>query len=319
MGCAPAPRLVRNPGPADDGIPDPAAVVIGPPIVIADRRNPDVAIGSFVGPAAVGRQFVLVIIVVLGKVGLWQAPGVDRVAAGVPVVEIVAPGYERAGGREEAAVGGRDLFAVPDEDRALFGGRFGRAAVNSEFGFLVVKDIDSVQTFLHQIERSVGGMDLEVFLAVQVGDSDIDAAGNEVQLSQVALAAGEVHYIDQGVAVEAEIVSPAELNFRSALPCPELVAGDDDKVHFSLFVAKILGPLDIDIALDIAQTGITAAVEAFLLAECEKGENHNQCRCDQDEFFHLFFSFHLSLRQKMCQFSPLLTGGISRKKGCRLS
>jgi hypothetical protein len=129
-------------------------------------------------------------------------------------------------------------------------------------------------------------MDLEVFLPVQVVDSDIDAAGHEVQFGQVGVAAGKVDQIDQGVAVQAEIVSPAELDFRSAFPCPELIAGDDDKVHFTLFVAKILGPLDIDVALDIAQTGITAAVVAFLLAEREKGENQN--RCDHDDFFHLF-------------------------------
>jgi hypothetical protein len=288
MGCAPAPWLVRNPGPADDRIPDPAAVVIGPPIVVADRRNPDIAVRSFVGPAAVARQLVLVIGVIHGKVGLCQAPGEDRVAAGIPVVEIVAPGIERAGGRDEAAVGSRDLFAVLDQDRALFGRRFGGAAVNSEFGFFALKDIDPEQAFLHQIERGVGGMDLEVFLSVQVVDSDIDAAGNEVQLGQVAVAAGQVHHIDQGVAVQTEIVSLPELDFRSAVPCPELVARDDNKVHFSLFVAKILGPLDIDVAIDITQTGITAAVIALLLAKHEKGKNHNQCRCDHDEFFHLF-------------------------------
>jgi hypothetical protein len=152
MGCAPAPRLVRNPGPADDRIPDPAAVVIRPPIVIADRRNPDIAIRSFVGPAAVARQLVLVIGIILRKVGLCQALRVDRVAAGIPVVEIVAPRIERTRGRGKPAVGGRDLFAVPDQDRALFGRRFGRAAVNSEFGFLALKDIDPVQAFLHQIE-----------------------------------------------------------------------------------------------------------------------------------------------------------------------
>jgi len=84
-----------------------------------------------------------------------------------------------------------------------------------------------------------------------------------VQLGQVAVAAGEVHHINQGVVVQAKIVSPAELDLGPAFSCPELVARDDDKVHLTLFVAKILSPLDIDVAVDIAQTGIAAAVVAF--------------------------------------------------------
>jgi len=87
----PTPRLVRNPGPADDGIPNPAAIVIGPPIVITVRRNPDIAVGSFIGPAAVAGKLVLIIIIFFGEVGLCQTTGIDRVAAGIPVAEIIAP------------------------------------------------------------------------------------------------------------------------------------------------------------------------------------------------------------------------------------
>jgi hypothetical protein len=108
-----------------------------------------------------------------------------------------------------------------------------------------------------------------------------------VQLAQVAVAAREVHQIHQRVVVQAEIIFPAELNFRAPFPCPEFVARDDDKVHFSLFISKILGPLDIDISLHVANTGVTSAVISFGLAKGKKGENHNQCGCDHDESFHL--------------------------------
>jgi hypothetical protein len=58
----PSPRFIGKPGPADDGIPDPAAVKIRPPMIIADMRNPYIAVRSFIHPSAIGSQFHLILI-----------------------------------------------------------------------------------------------------------------------------------------------------------------------------------------------------------------------------------------------------------------
>jgi hypothetical protein len=139
---APAPWLIRNPCPADDGVPDPAPIVIRPPIIIANRRNPDIAVGGFISPAAVARQLGLVIAVILGEICPRHALRVKRIAAGVPIAEIIAARRERNGRGGKPAVDRRNLFAVPDLDRAFLTGRFGRAVISSEFGFFVLEDID---------------------------------------------------------------------------------------------------------------------------------------------------------------------------------
>jgi hypothetical protein len=59
--------------------------------------------------------------------------------------------------------------------------------------------------------------------------------------------------IDLSVAIDAEIVSFAKMNFCPALSSSQLVAFDDKQVHNSFFIAQIRCSLDIDISLDVAQ------------------------------------------------------------------
>lgn len=47
---APAPGLVGNPGPAADRIPGPPPVIVGPPIGVGSRRDPNVSVGLLVEP-----------------------------------------------------------------------------------------------------------------------------------------------------------------------------------------------------------------------------------------------------------------------------
>jgi hypothetical protein len=164
---APAPWLVRYPCPADDGVPDPAPIVIRPPIIIANRRNPHISVGRFIGPAAVARKLVLIIVIIFGEICPRHALRVKRISAGVPIAEIIAARRERKGRGDKPAVGRRNPFAVPDLDRAFLPGRLGRATISSEFGFFVLEDIHPEQAGFHDVERRVGRVNFKIFLPIQ--------------------------------------------------------------------------------------------------------------------------------------------------------
>jgi hypothetical protein len=122
-------------------------------------------------------------------------------------------------------------------------------------------------------------MNFEILLAVERVNSQINAAGQQMELGRISVIRGEVHDVNLGILIQAQVIAPAQLDFDATVFGPHFVAFDDNEVDFALLIAQILAPLDIDIALDIAYAGITAAVVALGIAESEKGENdcHGHC------------------------------------------
>jgi hypothetical protein len=217
---------------------------------------------------------------------LTRPPGHEVVARLVPDVEIVAPGpqADRPGG--DPAVRGDDRFSILDEDRAFFAGRLGLAAEDAELGLLVASVVHPIKPFIEDVKRGVGGMDLDILLPVEAADAEKQAPGEEVELRRVIFLSGQADHVDLGVPVEAKEIAPAELDFGPAVAGPDLVSLDDDQVDFTLFEAEVLGPLDVHVALDVAQARVAAVVVSLGLAENESGDRHDQGRRDDQGFLH---------------------------------
>jgi hypothetical protein len=277
MERAPAPGLIRNPCPADDRIPDPAAVVIRTPIVIGNGRHPHISVGAFIDPAAVIRELVFVVVIIRRKIGPAQSPRIESVTAFVPSMEVIAPGIERIWFRSEFTVGGSDALAVPDEGRAFFAGSFGRAAGDAELGLAVFQDVDSIKAFFQDIKRGVGRVNLKILFLVQARNPQISASGKEMKLGRFSGPAGEVYHIHPRVVVQTQIIAPAELNFDAARICPDFISLDDDKVHLAPFVAQVLSSLNVDVAFNVAQADIASIVVALrTLGKNENGGHKNK-------------------------------------------
>jgi len=56
----PSPRLIGDPGPSDDWIPNPSPVKIRPPFMMSNVRNPHISIGTLINPPSVISQFCLI-------------------------------------------------------------------------------------------------------------------------------------------------------------------------------------------------------------------------------------------------------------------
>jgi hypothetical protein len=85
MTDTPAPGIIGNPVPADYGVPDPTAVVIGPPGAVAYPGHPDIAERRFIYPSPIIIQLRFVFIKFGGKIGAPYAAPVERIPGSVPV------------------------------------------------------------------------------------------------------------------------------------------------------------------------------------------------------------------------------------------
>jgi len=283
---APTPRFVGNPGPADDRVPDPAAVVIRTPVHVRNRRHPDVTVRVFVGPTPVVVELGLVVGVFGRQIGPAHPASVEVVAGAVPGSEVVVPGPEGHRRSREPAVRGDDHLALLDEDRAVLGGRFGLAAIDHELGLHIADDVDAVEPFVEDIERGVRRVDLEILLPVEGSDPDEDLPGEEMELGGLGIAAREGDEFDERLGVEAEVVSSSKLDLDPAVAGPDLVALDEDKVQLALLVAEVLGALNVNVALDVAEPDVAPVVIAFRLTKGQDGKADDQDRCQDQDFLH---------------------------------
>jgi hypothetical protein len=201
------------------------------------------------------------------------------------------------------------MLSAADQDRTVLARDFGPAAINAEFGFFVLPDIDPVEPRLEDIKRSVGGMDLEIPFAVRCLDPEIKAAGEKMKVGRILVLAGKGHDVDLGESVEAEEILAAELELGAAVLGPDFVAFDDNQVHFGLFIAHVLTALDENIALDIAHPDIAAVVVALRLAgsrERDKGKNR---RDDETDLFHLRSPSNRVFSKKHARIGKAKSGG----------
>ncbi len=287
MRGAPAPGLGGHPRPADDRIPGPAAVIIRPPAGVVNRRHPNIPVVGLVAPPAVVRQLIIIVGISRGQISPAQAPGVQCVARFVPRLKIVPAGEQAGRPSAPPASGGRDRFPRADKNGSVLAGRFGLAAVHGELRAAVRGDVQPVQAGLKDVKRRVGRMDLEISLSVHVPDAEKDAALEKVDLGRVAVPAGKPGDVDLGLPIKAQDVAPAELDFRPAFPCSELVAFDDDEVHLAELVTEVLSALEINVALDVAQPGEAPVVVALGLSESQERKRRDRRDRQGYEFFHL--------------------------------
>jgi hypothetical protein len=285
----PAPRLGRDPGPADDGVPGPTAVVIGPPIIIRrDVGDPDVAIRPFVDPLAVLVKLLFVIAHV-GREVLPLAPfGQLDVAAAVPIVERVAAGKVIFRIAEKPAVGGGHGLLCLEEHGALLGRRFQTSFTDEDLGLPFGLDLEPVQAFLEDVERRIGGVDLDALIEGELAHPEIDAALRQVDLDALLPFRGQDGEFDLGVVVEAEIVPVPEMDLGLADLGPHLVSLDQGEVDLSLFESLVGGPLDVDRAVDKIQAGKAVRVESLVLGlEAEGDKNDEGDRQERSLCHHL--------------------------------
>jgi hypothetical protein len=149
-------------------------------------------------------------------------------------------------------------------------------------------------------------VDLVALLDVQGGDPKIHAAAQDVELGGQPAAIGKGGHFDLGVVVEAQVVAEPELDFQPAAPRAQLVAFDDDQVDLPLLVAEVLGPLDVDVALNVAHPRVAPVVITGGLSE--RGERQDDGCCDGEKSYasHLFSPYALFKCEKRAnQFSPV--------------
>jgi len=85
MCDTPSPGIVRHPGPSDKRIPAPSSVVIRPPIMIDNIRNPDISVRPLVNPTAVISQLVLVLIQLRRKIIGFRRTEMEVISLLVPL------------------------------------------------------------------------------------------------------------------------------------------------------------------------------------------------------------------------------------------
>jgi len=176
----------------------------------------------------------------------------------------------------ESAFGNEDHFPFLDQNRAFFAGGFGLTAQDGKFGPAIFLDVDPVKTCIKDVERSIGGMDLKILFPIQRPDTEKNAPIQNMELGRVIIPIRESDDINLGVEIETEVVSSTELNFGPSFPRAKLVSGNDDEVHLALFVAEVLGSLDIDVPLDITQTVVTPVVIPLGLSRNQNRKCHNR-------------------------------------------
>jgi len=266
----PAPGLIRNPGPAALRIPIPVAVVIGPPIVIGiDVGNPDIAVGSLIGPRAVVSQFALVVIELRRQIALGNVLGLDGIPVFVPVVEIVLSIREVRLGPKLTVRGHKSLPAA-DELGAGLAGRFHRAFEDRELGLSIASGVEAIQAFFQDVERGIGSMDFKTLLFLEQADPEVDISAQQMEPDPVVTAPRQVGEFNEGAVIDTEIVLPSETDLRPAALGFDLVSLDYGHVGHARFRSEVAGPLDDDIALDIGQPDKAPAVVILVLGESEE-------------------------------------------------
>jgi len=163
MISAPTPGLVRNPVPAAAGIPEPPAIIIGPPIRIIDRGDPNISVRPFIDPIAVGSELVFVVLELGGQITFRDILIFEGIPALVPIVKII-PIIREGHLRTQTSVTGQKPGPAGYELRASLAGRFDRAFNHGEFALSVSPDIEPEQPGFQDIKRRIGSVHLQAFL-----------------------------------------------------------------------------------------------------------------------------------------------------------
>ena len=98
-------------------------------------------------------------------------------------------------------------------------------------------------------------MKFDRLLLLQRPDDEEDVARPDAETGDVVGLLRQVEDIELGLAVETDIVPPAEVDLDPALGRADAVAFADGHVERRLLIAEVGGPLHESLALDEAQAG----------------------------------------------------------------
>ncbi len=177
----PAPGFSRNPGPADPRIPDPAPVKIGSPLNVSDHWNPDVTIGTFIDPAAVGSQLGFVFSYFFGEVGaaVITGPGQKLFPPVVPALKIIV-GETVPTGVPEVTFFHHYRFATVKNKRILLPGNFQLPFHHRRFGPPLFVHLKAVKAFGQNIKGSIWSVQSEALFPGQGADPQVEPSPEQV-------------------------------------------------------------------------------------------------------------------------------------------
>ncbi len=132
-------------------------------------------------------------------------------------------------------------------------------------------------------------MDFHTLFHPEAADPEIGTAFKQLDTDDIISLDGKTCKIDLSIMIDAEIVSMSQRNFRSSFSCSQLISLNNGQVDNTLFIAKVSGSLDIDIPLDIAQTGITVTV----IIRIARSKSERNTQCHKSECNHVLFHFSL--------------------------
>jgi hypothetical protein len=79
----------RNPGPPDNGVPNPPAIGVRSPGGIVHRRNPHITIRRFIHPSSVVGEFGFVFVKFIGKITFVHRAGLQFITGTAPIRKTV--------------------------------------------------------------------------------------------------------------------------------------------------------------------------------------------------------------------------------------
>jgi hypothetical protein len=90
MTDAPTPTCIGDPGPTADWIPQPSSIVIRPPGLVVNTRNPDITIRGLISPTTIGGKLGFIFIEFRGEIRFLNSPEMKIISRFVPLGKTVA-------------------------------------------------------------------------------------------------------------------------------------------------------------------------------------------------------------------------------------
>jgi hypothetical protein len=90
MADAPSPARIGYPGPTANRIPHPSSIVIRPPGVVINIRDPDITVRGLISPTTVGVKFRFIFIEFGGEIRFLNGPEMENISRIVPLGKTIA-------------------------------------------------------------------------------------------------------------------------------------------------------------------------------------------------------------------------------------
>ena len=235
-------------------------------------------VGPLIDPASVAVELLLVGVELLGQISLVASAGQERIAGTAPIVELVAAVIEIVRIAEETSVGGGHGFEAADHHGPALGGRFQAPFMDERLGHPGGVDVEPVEPRFEDIEGGVGGVDFDALILDKGADPQVSPPLENVDLDVLLALLGQDGELKARVLVEAKVVATAEMDLGPAPLGSHLVSLDEGQVDLAFFVAQVGGPLDVNVAVDVAEPGEAVGIEGLFLAGQPERNGNDECR-----------------------------------------